>query len=104
MDERPPECYKHPHGPRGRRCELCPKLKEGAVFKSNYTGLSYKIRHHLTCKSRYVVYLITCEHCGKQYTGKTTTAMHVRHTGHRSEIENVVSNWVYPSRYLSMET
>ena len=70
---------------------LCPRLNEGDKFSSSYTGLNYKIRHHLTCKSRYVVYLITCSKCGAQYTGKTTQHMHIRHGGHRSEVENVSS-------------
>ena len=67
------------HGARGRRCELCPRIKEGVNFRSNFTGRTYKIRHNLTCKSKYCVYLITCDKCSKQYTG--------------SEIENV--NWVF---------
>ena len=70
---------------------LCPRLKEGKDFSSSYTGLAYKIRHHLTCKSKYVVYLVTCQLCSKQYVGKTTQFMHTRHTGHRSEIENQTS-------------
>ena len=70
---------------------LCPRLKEGKDFSSSYTGLAYKIRHHLTCKSKYVVYLVTCQLCLKQYVGKTTQFMHTRHTGHRSEIENQTS-------------
>ena len=43
--------------------------------------------HHLTFKSRYVVYLITCLDCGKQYVGKTSKHMYNRHGGHRMEIE-----------------
>ena len=46
------------------------------------------MKHHLTCKSRYVVYLITCLDCYKQYVGKTTQHMHQRHGGHRSEIDD----------------
>ena len=84
----PAGCYRHQHGGRGRKCLLCPRLKEGDSFSSNFTGQTYKIRHHLTCKSKYVVYLITCDKCGKQYTGKSINYMHVRHCGHRSEIEN----------------
>ena len=67
---------------------LCPRLKEGKDFKSNFTGLNYKIRHTLTCKSKYCVYLVTCGQCGIQYTGKSINCMHVRHGGHRQEIEN----------------
>ena len=83
-----PGCYRHQHGGRGRQCMLCPKLKEGRNFTSKYTGLSYKIRHNLTCKSKYCVYLISCKRCGMQYTGKSINFMHVRHSGHRQEIEN----------------
>ena len=88
LGDNPPGCYKHSHGGRGRRCMLCPRLKEGSSFRSTYTGLSYKMKHNFTCKSKYVVYLITCNTCKKQYTGKTTQHMHNRHSGHRSEVEN----------------
>ena len=87
-DQPTPGCYKHQHGGRGRSCRLCPRLKEGKDFKSNFTGLNYKIRHTLTCKSKYCVYLVTCGQCGIQYTGKSINCMHVRHGGHRQEIEN----------------
>ena len=77
----PAGCYRHVHGARGRACMLCPKLKESRKFTNTFTGLSYNIRHNLTCKSTYVVYLITCQACSSQYTGKTTEAMHKRHSG-----------------------
>ena len=67
---------------------LCPRLREGRDFSSSYTGLAYKMKHHLTCKSRYVAYLISCLDCGKHYVGKTTQHMHQRHGGHRSEIDD----------------
>ena len=34
------------------------------------------------------MYLITCRRCGAQYIGKTTQHIHIRHGGHRSEVEN----------------
>lgn len=83
-----PGCFKHNHSKRGRKCELCPRLLEGDKFKSKFTGLTYKIRRHFTCKSRYIVYLATCLACGKQYCGSSTQFMHVRHGGHRQEIMN----------------
>ena len=58
-----PGCKRHDHGNRGRACMLCPRLHESKEFKSNFTGLTYRIRHHLTCKSSYVVYLVTCLAC-----------------------------------------
>ena len=86
----PPGCFKHNHGRRGRKCELCQRLLQGDKFSSQFTGFTYRIRRHLTCKSRYIVYLATClvDSCGKQYCGSSTQYMHVRHGGHRQEILN----------------
>ena len=84
----PAGCFKHAHGNRGRACLLCPKLNESKQFTSTFTGLTYNIRHNLTCKSTFTVYLVTCQTCSAQYTGKTTETMHKRHTGHRREIED----------------
>ena len=74
-------CYRHDHGRRGRGCLLCPKIEVSKQFRSSFTGLTYSIRHQLNCKSCYVVYLVTCNACSAQYVGKTTEAMHKRHTG-----------------------
>ena len=90
-DLQPAGCFKHQHGNRGRKCELCPRIKEGNNFRSSYTGKSYTIRHNLTCKSKYCVYLITCRKCQKQYVGKSINHMHTRHGGHRYEIDNQTS-------------
>ena len=67
---------------------LYPRLQESKQFSSSFTGLTYTIRHHLTCKSSYVIYLVTCLACSAKYVGKTTEPMHKRHTGHRREIED----------------
>ena len=84
-----PGCYKHNHPNRGRRCETCPRLNESKRFTSTFTKRTYKIWHRFTCKSKFVVYLITCTRCQAQYVGKTITTMMERHSGHRREIEEV---------------
>ena len=89
-----PGCYKFDHPRRGRPCVTCPRIKESKTFNSTYTKQTYKMRHRLTCKSSFVIYLVTCTArsqdqrriCGKQYVGKTTEAMHLRHAGHKTEI------------------
>ena len=43
--------------------------------------------NRFTCKSRYIVYLITCSKCLVQYVGMTTNTMMERHGGHRREIQ-----------------
>ena len=89
-----PGCYKFEHPKKGRPCVTCPGIKESQTFTSTHTKQSYKMRHRLTCRSSYVIYLVTCLSrsqdqmtiCGQQYVGKTTEAMHLRHSGHKTEI------------------
>ena len=45
------------------------------------------ITSHLTCKSSWLIYLITCKKCTKQYIGKTETALNLRFNNTRSEIK-----------------
>ena len=82
-EERPPGCYGHTHSTRGARCQLCPRLKVSTKFTSKITEFSYQIRHRFNCKSKFCVYLVTCDKCGCQYTGSTVQHMHLRHGGHR---------------------
>ena len=86
-DLQPAGCFKHQLGNRGRKCELCPRIKEGDTFMSSYTWKRYNIRHNLTCKFKYCVYLIKCKRCHKQYVGKSVNHMHTRYGGYRYEID-----------------
>ena len=58
-DQSIPGYYKHKNGGRGRNCMLCPRLKEGRDFRSNFTGLCYRLGYSMTCKSTYCVYPVT---------------------------------------------
>ena len=40
----------------------------------------------MNCNSSYIVYLITCATCGKQYVGQTITALRHRFNNHKSVI------------------
>ena len=80
---------RHPHPARGRRCETCPRLKEGKTFTSTHTGRTYRIWNRFTCKSKFLVYLITCTRCSMQYVGMTTNTMMERHRGHRREVQEL---------------
>ena len=44
----------------------------------------------MNCKSRFVIYLATCQKCSGQYVGKATTEFRVRHSNHRQEIKNKI--------------
>ena len=82
-----PGCFKHNHPARGRRCETCPRLNESGRFTSTFTNRTYKMWSKFTCKSKFVVYLVTCTRCKAQYVGKKVNTMMERHNGHRREEE-----------------
>ena len=66
------------------KCDLCKNfLVESDHFSSASTNKSYYIRH-LHCKSKNVVYLITCNKCKVQYVGSTTNEFKVRFRSHKS--------------------
>ena len=45
--------------------------------------------NRFTCRSKYIVYFITCSKCGAQYVRMTTNSMIERHGGHRREIQEL---------------
>ena len=53
-------------------------LEPGNEFKSTNTGEVYKINFHFHCNNEYVVYLLTCKICRKQYVGSTITKFRLR--------------------------
>ena len=69
-----------------RRCKCCKEIETCNTFKSKNTGRKYDIKATLTCKSKNLVYLISCKRCGLQYIGETENALHIRMNGHRSDI------------------
>ena len=52
-------------------CKTCPRMDTSNTITS-LDGISYKIQDKFTCQSRYIVYVMTCTICGKQYMGKTS--------------------------------
>ena len=59
----------------GKKCQMCQNkhLIPGKHFRCTVTNKNYKIKQHLDCNVRNVIYLITCNTCQKQYVGSTTT-------------------------------
>ena len=71
---------------RRRRCKCCDEIVTTSSFTSYSTGRQYNIRANITCKSRNLVYLISCKKCGVQYVGETKNPLHIRMNRQRSEI------------------
>ena len=69
------------------RCDLCKNfLIQDSKFKSFSTGRVYKIKQKLSCSSKNVVYLASCNKCKLQYVGSTTTEFKVRFRNHKSSM------------------
>ena len=52
------------------RCQVCNNIEETEIFSTTVIGENYKINHHLCCNVKCLIYFLTCNVCGKQYTGK----------------------------------
>ena len=57
---------------------------------SDFKGGGYQIKQRVNCQSTYIIYLGTCSKCRGQYVGKTTKEFRRRHSGHKSEIKNLI--------------
>ena len=67
-------CYKS----GSKQCEVCKHIIETVTFTSTVTRETFKINHHFDCNDEYLVYLMTCNKCKKQYTSQTTDPCHSR--------------------------
>ena len=66
------------------KCDLCRNfLVESDHFTSASSNRSYSITQHLHCKSKNVIYLITCSKCNVQYVGSTSNEFKVRFRNHK---------------------
>ena len=54
-----------------RKCKICPYIKEGKKFTSNFTSKSIEVTQHYSCKELNCIYLIQCKKCNQQYIGET---------------------------------
>lgn len=62
----------------GKCKTTCNLATDSSTFKSSVSQRKYKLRHSLNCRSKFVIYLITCDKCGVQYVGKTTQELKAR--------------------------
>ena len=67
----------------------CKQIVDTQIFKSNITNRSYTIYHKLTCKSEYIIYIMECIKCKKQYVGKSEWPFNIRLNNHRKDSKRV---------------
>ena len=71
---------------KSNKCILHKHITETNSFTSTTTNRTYPITDYIDCKSTWVIYLLTCTLCKKQYIGKTETTLYTRLNNTRSEI------------------
>ena len=68
-----------------KRCDLCNNyFNQSKTFTSFKTKKQYRIKQNVTCSSKNVIYLISCNKCSLQYVGSTSNAFKVRFRNHKS--------------------
>ena len=70
------------------RCNLCVKGVFGTNIRITETNEVFHIKQHITCKSKNLIYCVTCKKCMEQYIGETEQELHSRSVGHLSDIRN----------------
>ena len=73
--------------PCEKKCSTCKFMKAVKTFQSHTTKKSYTIQGSYNCKSKSIVYLISCLKCGKQYIGQTGNTLSERMYGHLADIK-----------------
>lgn len=67
-------------------CEVCAILKKGSTFTNKDGSKTYDIRKGtLHCNSPLCVYLMTCNICSKQYTGKSEPIFRKRYNNYKTK-------------------
>ena len=65
------------------RSLCCKKVQKTTTFKSQQTKEIYKIFHNVNSASSFVIYLMECNSCNKQYVGKAETNLNTRLNNHQ---------------------
>jgi len=92
LSSKPREQRRTPDNQRVRfkctaKCDLFRNyLKESNCFTSTSTSRTYPITQILNCKSKNVIYLVTCKKCNVQYVGSTSNEFKIRFRNHMSSM------------------
>lgn len=70
-----------------KRCQTCQYFNTAQHFISTKAKRKYRIRESFTCASEFIIYLITCKKCKKQYVGKSTKTLRERMNRHVAAIK-----------------
>ena len=102
IEQQPPQHQPGFHKCNNKLCKLCHLDKKGTFtssIKITATGQVHNIKQHMTCKSRNVIYCVTCTKCNGQYIGETEQELHRRSSGHLTETRHNRPGLPYVSHF-----
>ena len=73
------------------RCQVLTNIQVTETFSSFVTKSPYKINHNFNCNSKYLIYLLSCKTCGKQYSGKTVDNVRSRWNNYKTDARKAAS-------------
>ena len=82
----------------GSRCETCLVMETSSSFKSTNTEQEYPIHFDMNCKTKEIIYLMTCKKCKIQYVGQTSGSLRERMWKYRNRITTP-----YPPQLIEVE-
>jgi hypothetical protein len=69
---------------QSNRCHACDYVTACSSFRGTVNGRVFPVHGHIDCKTRNVVYLVTCRKCNLQYVGETGRTLADRINDHLS--------------------
>ena len=67
-----------------KKCKACNHITGGSTFSSFNSNKTFNLKQNIACKSKNLIYLITCRKCKKQYVGQTSRTLAERINNHLS--------------------
>ena len=73
-------------GPCGKPCVTCPYMERTTTIFCSSSQETFPIHGRFNCKTKNVIYVITCTKCGLQYVGQSSNTFNERFRNHLSDI------------------
>ena len=70
------------------RCKICPYVRQTKEAKATKVKKAVPLSKEYNCKTKNLVYLVTCTKCGEQYIGETKHTLEHRGNQHLGYIRN----------------
>ena len=75
-------------GPCNTPCKICPFMKQNTSIVCWTTKENIPIRGRYNCKSKNIIYLLSCKKCGIQYVGQSGNTFNERFRAHLTDIRH----------------